>query len=84
MIFVNHQEKLVELPSSLHSPIPGGSSVYVASSNGEILQHTTTGTDIVFKCNGQPSCLALDEAKNCFYVGDLANQSVLAYTVGEE
>lgn len=86
MISVEVHEKLLEVTSHLHAPALHEEAMYLACDNGEIfcIKEDSGQTDIQFKCNGQPSSLVFDEAKNCFYVGDMANQSVLAYTAGEE
>ena len=78
-----HQEILLESHSQVHCPFAQEESVYLACENGEVLQVVEGDVKIEFKCNGQPNAVVIDQQKETFYVTDMANQSVLAYTVGE-
>lgn len=82
-IAVEQQEILLESHSQVHSPFALDDSLYLACENGEILQVVEGDVKIEFKCNGQPNAVVIDQQKATFYVTDMANQSVLAYTIGE-
>lgn len=57
--------------------------MYLACENGEVLKVAEGDVKIEFKCNGQPNAVVIDQQKETFYVTDVANKSILAYTAGE-